>query len=82
MIVKKVKNAQKSSSKAVRITRLTAYIRAPESERLQEKCIYAGARNFITDTPAGQAAEMIALAQESVRSKDPIGALCAQLAGR
>ena len=72
MIVKKVKNAQKSSSKAVRITRLTAYIRAPESERLQEKCIYAGARNFITDTPAGQAAEMIALAQESVRSKDPI----------
>ena len=72
MIVKKVKNPKKSSSKAVRITRLTAYVRAPESERSHEKCIYAGARNFITDTPAGQAAEMIALAEESVRSKDPI----------
>ena len=72
MIVKKVKNAQKSSSKAVRITRLAAYIREPDNVRQQEKCIHAGARNFITDTPAGQAAEMIALAQESVRSKDPI----------
>ena len=72
MIIKKVKNPKKSSSKAVRITRLTAYIREPESEQSHEKCICTGARNFITDTPAGQAAEMIALAEESVRSKDPI----------
>ena len=56
----------------MRIIRLTTYVREPESEQSHEKCIYAGARNFITDTPAGQAAEMIALAEESVRSKDPI----------
>lgn len=72
MVVKKVKNPKKSSSKAVRITRLTTYVRAPETEQSHEKCIYANARNFITDTPDGQAAEMIALAEESVRSKDPI----------
>ena len=72
MVVKKVKNPKKSSSKAVRITRLTTYVRAPETEQRGEKCIYANARNFITDTPDGQAAEMIALAEESVRSKDPI----------
>ena len=56
----------------MRITRLTTYVRAPETEQRGEKCIYANARNFITDTPDGQAAEMIALAEESVRSKDPI----------
>lgn len=72
MIVKKVKNPDKSASKAVRISRLTDYIRAPESENSQEKCIYAGARGFITDEPQSQSAEMIALAQEAVRSKDTI----------
>ena len=61
MIVKKVKNPQKAASKAVRISRLTGYIREPERENSQEKCIHAGARGFITDEPQSQTAEMIAL---------------------
>ena len=72
MIVKKVKNPQKSASKAVRISRLTGYIREPKRENAQEKCIHAGARGFITDEPHSQTAEMIALSQEAVRSKDTI----------
>ena len=72
MIVKKVKNPQKAASKAVRVSRLTDYIREPERENSQEKCIHAGARGFITDEPQSQTAEMIALSQEAVRSKDTI----------
>lgn len=72
MIVKKVKNPKKASSKAVRISRLTSYIREPERENSQEKCVYAGARGFITNDPQSQAAEMIALSEETVRSKDTI----------
>lgn len=72
MIVKKVKNPKKTSSKAVRISRLASYIREPERENSQEKCVYAGARGFITDDPRSQAAEMVALAEEAVRSKDTI----------
>lgn len=72
MIVKKVKNPKKSASKAVRISRLTDYIREPARENAQEKCIYAGARGFITDEPRSQTVEMIALSQEAVRSKDTI----------
>jgi hypothetical protein len=72
MIVKKVKNPQKASSKAVRIRKLTNYIRSPENENSREKCIYSGARGFLTDTPHGQTAEMLALSQEAVRSKDTI----------
>ena len=72
MIVKKVKNPQKAASKAVRISRLTGYIREPERENSLEKCIHAGARGFITDEPRSQTAEMIALSQEAVRSKDTI----------
>ncbi len=72
MIVKKVKNPQKAASKAVRVSRLTSYIREPERENSQEKCIHAGARGFITDEPHSQTAEMVALSQEAVRSKDTI----------
>lgn len=72
MIVKKVLNPKKSASKAQRIGQLTNYIRAPEAENLQEKCLYAGARGFLMDDPRSQTAEMIALSQECVRSKDTI----------
>lgn len=73
MIVKKVANPKKSSSKAVRIDRLTAYVRAPERDSTTEKCIYEGARGFISDTAHGQTAEMVALAEDAPRSKDPVG---------
>jgi hypothetical protein len=72
MIVKKVPNPKKSASKAQRIGQLTSYVRSPESESPQEKCLYAGARGFMMDDPKSQTAEMIALSQEAVRSKDTI----------
>ena len=49
MIVKKVPNPKKSASKAQRIGQLTSYVRSPESESPQEKCLYAGARGFMMD---------------------------------
>ena len=72
MIAKKVANPDHSASKAVRIGRLAAYIRAPESESSTEKCVYYGARGFLTETPKAQAAEMLALAEDAVRTRDPI----------
>jgi len=72
MIVKKVNNPQKTASKSIRIARLTNYIREPVLESAQEKCIYAGARGFLTDDPQSQTAEMTALSQDAVRSKDTI----------
>lgn len=72
MIAKKVVNPDKSSTKGERIRALTNYIRAPEKQSKAEKCVYAGARGFICQTPDAQQREMIALAQAAVRSPDPI----------
>lgn len=72
MIEVKIPNPEKSASKSERIHNLTDYARKPELENGKEKCIASGARNFLSDTHSGQKAEMIALAQESVRSKDPV----------
>ena len=72
MIVKKVPNPNKSASKAVRIRVLAGYIRAPETESETEKCLYAGARGFLCDAPEAQTEEMLALAREAPRSRDPI----------
>jgi hypothetical protein len=72
MIVKKVKNPQKSASKSVRVDRLVDYICDPEHENSNEKCLYAGARGFISSDYASQKAEMLALSQEAVRSRDTI----------
>lgn len=72
MIVKKVKNPKKSAAKAVRVGRLADYIVNPERENSNEKCVYIGARGFICDDYPSQKAEMLALSQEAVRSKDTI----------
>ncbi|WP_434717208.1 relaxase/mobilization nuclease domain-containing protein (plasmid) [Paraburkholderia sp. A2RO-4L] len=72
MIGKKVKNPRKSASKATRIYKLVAYVRYPETGGGREKCIYAGARGFLTDAAESQTAEMLALSQEAVRSADTI----------
>ncbi|HXI19207.1 MAG TPA: TraI/MobA(P) family conjugative relaxase, partial [Chloroflexota bacterium] len=72
MIVKKVKNPKKAASKSARGGRLTDYIVSPELENSSEKCIHAGARGFICDDFQSQQAEMLALSQEAVRSKDTI----------
>ena len=73
MIVKKIKAQPRATrGKAARVTALIDYIDAPENRRQREKCVYAGARNCLCASRAGQKAEMIALAQEAVASKDPI----------
>ena len=72
MIGKKIKNPKKSAPKAERITALLEYVRTPEHEDKTEKCVYSGARGFLSDTDAGQMAEMLALAHEAARSRDPI----------
>ncbi|MES2900193.1 MAG: TraI/MobA(P) family conjugative relaxase [Pseudomonadota bacterium] len=72
MIVKKVKNPKKSASKAARVGRLVDYIHAPEKDNAFEKCLYAGARGFLSSDYHAQRAEMLALSQEAVRSRDTI----------
>ena len=71
MVVKKVKNPRKSASKALRIRKLADYIRNPETENRQEKCVQHGSRGFLTETAEAQKAEMLALAEEAVRSRTP-----------
>ena len=72
MIGKKVLNAKGGGSKAARIGSLLDYIRAPHRADSDEKCAYYGARGFVTDSPGGHRAEMVALAQDAARSSDPI----------
>lgn len=72
MIVKKVKNPRKSATKAARVRGLVDYIAAPERAGSDEKCVYAGARGFLSADLESQEAEMLALAQEAVRSKDTV----------
>lgn len=71
MIVKKIPNAKKSSSKSARIVLLGNYIADPERENGVEKCIHHEAHNFLTMDYQAQLAEMVALASET-RSKDPV----------
>ena len=71
MIAKKISN-KKSGSKAGRVAGVANYIVEPERENGLEKCIHHEAENFFTDTHEGHIAEMTALAQDAVRSKDPI----------
>jgi hypothetical protein len=72
VIGKKVVNAKGKASKAARIGSLLDYIRPPDRAESEEKCAYYGARGFVTDSPGGHRAEMIALAQDAVRSRDPV----------
>ncbi|MFI3222788.1 MAG: hypothetical protein QX191_07100 [Methylococcaceae bacterium] len=72
MIGKKIKNANKSSAKSVRIKKLSDYIANPERENSHEKCIYSGARGFISNSHSGNIAEMISLSEEAVKSPDTI----------
>ena len=72
MIVKKVKNKKTAKPKAWQIGDLVDYIRHPHNKNPQEKIEYAGGRNFLSRTHAGQKMEMITLAGESVHSKMPV----------
>lgn len=72
MIAKKVPNPKAASSTAARATKLGNYIVEPERENGLEKCIHHEAENFLTDTHEGHVAEMIALSQDGMKTKDPI----------
>ena len=72
MIVKYISNPKVQSSKASRIGSLLDYIEA-DSHAGAQKAEYIGASgNFYSDSQQGQRAEMVALAIETKRSKDPV----------
>jgi hypothetical protein len=72
MIVKYITNPKAQSSKASRIGSLLDYIEADGRVDAQ-KAEYIGASgNFYSDSQQGQRAEMVALAMEATRSKDPV----------
>lgn len=72
MVGKKITNPNSRATKAARIEGLVNYIVGPERENGSEKCVYFGARGFLTVEFGSQKAEMIALSEEALRSKDPI----------
>jgi hypothetical protein len=72
MIGKKIGNPFPSSGKASRVSGLANYILSPEKENGTEKCVYSGTRGFLSDKFFAQRAEMIALSEEAIRSKDPV----------
>jgi hypothetical protein len=72
MILKKLKRTSFRKPKATMIGDLVDYILQPRDENGNDKLTYHGARNFIAGTQAGQKAEMIDLASESIRSPMPV----------
>ena len=72
MIVKYIANPKTQSSKAARIGSLLDYIEA-DGHADAQKAEYIGANgDFYSDSQQGQRAEMVALAMEANRSKDPV----------
>ena len=72
MIVKYIANPKTQSSKASRIGSLLDYIEA-DGRADAQKAEYIGVSgNFYSDSQQGQRAEMVALAIEATRSKDPV----------
>jgi ribosomal protein S30 len=72
MIVKYIANPKTQSSKPSRIGSLLDYIVA-DGRADAQKAEYIGANgNFYSDSQQGQRAEMVALAIEATRSKDPV----------
>jgi len=72
VIGKKIPNRFPASGKASHIEGLANYIVSPEKENGTEKCVYSGSRGFLTDEFSSRKAEMIALAEEALRSRDPV----------
>lgn len=72
MIGKKIPNRFPASGKASHIEGLANYIASPEKENGNEKCVYSGSRGFLTDEFSSRKAEMVALAEEALRSRDPV----------
>lgn len=71
MILKKFKRTNLSRTKRAMIGGLVDYVLAENDENGQQKCAWHFSENFIAATKKGQRAEMIALAEESIKSKMP-----------
>ncbi len=71
MILKKFKRTNLSRTKRAMISGLVDYVLAENDENGQQKCAWHFSENFIAATKNGQRAEMIALAEESIKSKMP-----------
>ena len=69
MIVKKIPNPRRPSTKAARIGGLLDYIEADGEQRVE---LRFATGDFLSDSRQGQRAEMIALASEAKRSRDPV----------
>lgn len=72
VVAVKIPNPKAAGSKSSRVQGLAQYISEPERGSATEKCIYFGTRGFLSKSLPSQIAEMIALAHECVKSKDPI----------
>mgnify|MGYP005972132603 CR=1 FL=1 len=72
MILKKFKRTNLSRTKRAMIGGLVDYVLAEKDENGQQKCAWHFSENFIAATKNGQKAEMIALAEESIKSKMPV----------
>ncbi len=72
MIIKHIANPKARSSKASRIGGLLDYIAADGRDSKQKAEYVAASGNFYSDSLRGQRAEMISLALEATRSKDPV----------
>lgn len=72
MIVKRIPNPKSSSSKASRVGSLLDYIAADGHQEAEKAEYVATCGGFISDSFQGCRAEMIALAEEATRSKDPV----------
>ena len=72
MIIKKIKRANLDKTKAGMISTLVDYIFSEHDREGVKKLAHAGAFNFLSTTRAGQKNEMIALAEDSVRSPMPV----------
>ena len=71
MIVKKIRS-YKAKNKAASIRALVDYIREPHNRNPAEKVLYANGRGFFGASHAAQREEMLSLASESVRSRNPV----------
>ncbi|MBD5418188.1 MAG: relaxase/mobilization nuclease domain-containing protein, partial [Desulfovibrio sp.] len=72
IILKKFKRTNLSRTKRTMVGGLFDYVLAEKDEDGKDKCVWSGALNFIAATRKGQKAEMISLAEESIKSRMPV----------
>ena len=72
MILKKFKRTNLARTKRAMIGGLFDYVLAENDEAGKDKCVWSSTLNFIAATRKGQKAEMVCLAEESIKSRMPV----------